>query len=184
MTKIEDINDDVDQFHTILEALKNRLHAMEEINDSIVSLIDEDEYEAELVETADYMLELKIRMQKLEKRHPVAAVQPPPPTRNVNNNVDTNRVIIPPVDPSTHSFQGTASFSSSSYRLPKLTIPTFSGDVLKWQHFWDSLESMVHTNINLTDVQKFSYLQSQLDGDAARTIEGFPLTNANYNRAV
>ena len=49
---------------------------------------------------------------------------------------------------------------------------------------WDSFESTVHTNINLTDVQKFSYLQSQLDGDAARTIEGFPLTNANYNRAV
>ena len=78
----------------------------------------------------------------------------------------------------------TALNSANYYRLPKLTLPTFNGDVQTWQTFWDSFESTVHQNINLTDVQRFSYLKSQLEEEAARTIDGFALTHTNYARAV
>ena len=78
----------------------------------------------------------------------------------------------------------TALNSANYYRLPKLTLPTFNGDVQTWQTFWDSFESTVHQNINLTDVQRFSYLKSQLEETAARTIDGFALTHTNYARAV
>ena len=37
---------------------------------------------------------------------------------------------------------------------------------------------------SLSDIQKFSYLRSLLQGDAARVIEGFPLTHTNYIQAV
>ncbi|KAH3697554.1 hypothetical protein DPMN_085057 [Dreissena polymorpha] len=42
----------------------------------------------------------------------------------------------------------------------------------------------MHSNINLTNVQKFGYLKDQLEGTAAMTVQGFALTNAKYMRAV
>ena len=43
---------------------------------------------------------------------------------------------------------------------------------------------MIHSNPSLTGVQKFNYLRAQLQGDAARVIAGFPLTNSNYEHSV
>ena len=58
------------------------------------------------------------------------------------------------------------------------------GNPLRWCTFWDSSEASVHSNSNLSGVQKCSYLQAQLVGDASRAIAGFPLTNNNYEQAV
>lgn len=56
--------------------------------------------------------------------------------------------------------------------------------MLPWQPFWDSFEAAVHSNPNLTGVEKFNYLRAQLEGEAARTAGGFPLTNANYEQSI
>ena len=69
-------------------------------------------------------------------------------------------------------------------RLPKLSLPTFSGDSLQWQTFWDSFDAAVHSNVGLSGVQKFNYLRAQLHGDAARVVAGFPLTDANYMHSI
>ena len=74
--------------------------------------------------------------------------------------------------------------STSASRLLKLSLPTFSGNPLLWQTFWDSFEAAVHGNPNLTGVEKFDYLRAQLEGEAARTVGGFPLTNANYEQSI
>ena len=79
---------------------------------------------------------------------------------------------------------GNVSLSANYHRLPKLTLPMFEGDVQTWQSFYVSFESKVHQNCNLTDVQKLSYLKNLLIGEAARTIDGFALTNINYARAI
>ena len=68
---------------------------------------------------------------------------------------------------------------NANHKLPKLTLPSFNGNVSLWQTFWDSFESAVHSNPTLTDVQKFCYLKSQLEGEALQTVEGFVLTNSN-----
>ena len=64
-------------------------------------------------------------------------------------------------------------------RLPKLNIPMFTGDPLMWQPFWDSFDAAINSNPVLSNVQKLNYLRAQLQGDAARVISGFPLTNNN-----
>ena len=69
-------------------------------------------------------------------------------------------------------------------RLPKLNLPSFAGDPLTWQSFWDSFQAAVHSNAALDSVQKFNYLKAQLCGDASRAIAGLLLTSANYNHAV
>ena len=68
--------------------------------------------------------------------------------------------------------------------LPKLTLPTFSGDPLAWQMFWDSFNTAIHANPSLSGVQKFNYLKAQLQSDAERTIAGLPLTELNYQHSI
>ena len=51
-----------------------------------------------------------------------------------------------------------SSSRDSSAKLPKLILQTFSGDPAKYQEFWDSYNSAVHSNLSL-DVSKFNYLK-------------------------
>lgn len=67
---------------------------------------------------------------------------------------------------------------------PKLNLPTFAGDPLTWQGFWDSFEVAINSNAALDGVQKFNYLKAQLHGDASRAIAGLPRASANYNHAI
>ena len=69
-------------------------------------------------------------------------------------------------------------------RLPNFSLPTFSGEPLTWQTFWDSFSAAVDSNHTLSGVQKFNYLRAQLQGNAARAIAGFPLTDANYTHSI
>ena len=79
------------------------------------------------------------------------------------------------VTPTTTAAGGRNQSHFDTCRLPKLTLPTFSGNPLHWLTFWDSFQAAIDLNPNLSGVQKFNYIKGQLDGDAARTIEGLPL---------
>ena len=68
--------------------------------------------------------------------------------------------------------------------LPKLSLPSFSGDPLSWQTFWDSFSAAVDSSPVLSGVQKFNYLRTLLQGEAARAVAGFPLSDANYSHSV
>ena len=69
-------------------------------------------------------------------------------------------------------------------RLPKLTLPTFNGNPLQWQTFWDSFTAAVDSNPSLSQVQKLNYLRAQLQEDAAHVISGLTLTDSNYAHSV
>ena len=69
-------------------------------------------------------------------------------------------------------------------RLPKLTFPLFSGNVLEWQSFWYCFETTVHNNPTLSGVQKLNYLCAQLQEGVLHVITGLPLTNTSYSHSV
>ena len=69
-------------------------------------------------------------------------------------------------------------------KLPKITLPHFNGNVMKWSTFWDSYESAVHKNKDLSDVDKFNYLRSLLERSAYDAIAGLTLSAANYKEAI
>ena len=48
-------------------------------------------------------------------------------------------------------------------KLPKITLPRFSGEVTKFRAFWDSFESAVDKNSSLSAVDKFNYLNALLE---------------------
>ena len=68
----------------------------------------------------------------------------------------------------------------SRVKLPKLSFKKFGGDIT----FWDSFHSAVHSNEDLSNVDKFNYLISFLEGSVAECISGLTLTSANYEEAV
>jgi len=69
-------------------------------------------------------------------------------------------------------------------KLPKITLPRFSGEITKFRAFWDSFESAVDKNPNLSAVDKFNYLNALLEGSAARSIQGLSLSEVNYTAAI
>ena len=73
---------------------------------------------------------------------------------------------------------------NSAVRLPRLDLPTFSGNALEWQPFWDRFNAAVNSNPSISDVQKLNYLRSQLCGEASQVIAGFSLKSANYSQSV
>ena len=81
--------------------------------------------------------------------------------------------------------QGASKKSQSTRaKLPKLNLPVFSGDVTEWMTFWDSYETAVHQNSELSDVEKFTYLKTLVTRTAKESIAGLTLTSANYKEAV
>ena len=64
-------------------------------------------------------------------------------------------------------------------KLPKLQLRSFNGDLTKWTAFWESFESAVHNNSELSEVEKFNYLNSLLERSAREAVSGLALTAAN-----
>ena len=77
---------------------------------------------------------------------------------------------------------GSSQSQSDNLKLPKLVLPKFDGDVLKWQSFWECFEASVDRS-EMPEVTKFAYLRSFLKGDALDCISGLPLTAVNYSGA-
>ena len=72
------------------------------------------------------------------------------------------------------------SSTGNSVKLPKLEIPSFSGEKLKWAEFRDSFEAAVNLNTSLSEVEKLNYLMSKLSGEARNSVSGIQLSNENY----
>lgn len=66
-------------------------------------------------------------------------------------------------------------------KLPKISLPISMG---KWAAFWDSFNSAIHTNDRLSEIDKFNYLSSLLQGTAYDAIAGLALSSVNYQEAV
>ena len=80
------------------------------------------------------------------------------------------------------------SHNTNNHKLPvfnpKLALPVFNGNVLKWQTFWDSYKVAIHENSSLSDIQKITNPKAQVSGEATQSIEGLPLTESNYVQCI
>ncbi|XP_062557924.1 uncharacterized protein LOC134222785 [Armigeres subalbatus] len=72
----------------------------------------------------------------------------------------------------------------SDLKLPRMNLPTFSGNYLEWQSFFDLFESLVHANPSLKDSQRLYFLKTNLDGEAASLISHLKIEDANYRAAL
>ncbi|GFT02251.1 reverse transcriptase domain-containing protein [Trichonephila clavipes] len=72
----------------------------------------------------------------------------------------------------------------NSVRLPKLQIDKYFGDPCLWLEFWNKFQNSLDKNETLTKVDKFSYLRSLLGGVAGNVVNGFALSDDNYDNAL
>lgn len=77
-----------------------------------------------------------------------------------------------------------SSSRGANVKLPKITVPLFNGDPVKWTSFWDSYQSAIHWNSDLTEVNKFNYLRSLLNHSAYDAIAGLTLSSTNYQQVI
>lgn len=68
-------------------------------------------------------------------------------------------------------------------RLPKISVPNFSGEYMDWIPFQDIYLSLVHNNPALSRAVKFYYLKGAVSGEAASLIGCISATEANYETA-
>lgn len=68
-------------------------------------------------------------------------------------------------------------------KLPKINIPTFSGNYRDWSYFKDMFTSLVEDDTTLSDIQKHHYLRTSLKGEADQLVRHFDITAANYSHA-
>lgn len=88
----------------------------------------------------------------------------------------------------THNLKGTSSNHNtdtsskvvSNVRLPKITLPTFSGLYTEWASFRDLFSSLIDGNGSLDEVQKLHYLKGHLTGEAEQLLRHTPVTASNY----
>ena len=70
-------------------------------------------------------------------------------------------------------------------RLPKLDVPTFDGDILKWTTFGEQFMVSVHDRPHLSKAEKLAYLRHSLkEGAAKNIIEGLSMSGDQYDEAV
>ena len=81
---------------------------------------------------------------------------------------------------SNHSSQ--SSGRENNVKLPKLTLPIFSGLVVEFPSFWEQFEAVIDSS-DMPTITKFTYLRSFLSGDAKDSIAGLSLTERNYRVA-
>ena len=111
-----------------------------------------------------------------------------------NNNINDSQ-IVSTSQPTTAESTGTVNYEHHSInissnnvpqstpnrsKLLKLVLPKFRGDVTQWRTFWDSFNRAIHTNSYLTMINKFNHLNSWLEGQALRAIQGLTLSESNY----
>lgn len=112
----------------------SHIQALELVNDSLDPLLQFD-LEKEMGDFEDNFYELKAKLQA------ICAVQPP------------------------HHSSASSISSGIAYgalRLPSISIPDFDGDILKWVSFYDIYSSLIDSNPELSDIQKFHYLKHAL----------------------
>ncbi|XP_011313630.1 uncharacterized protein, partial [Fopius arisanus] len=65
-------------------------------------------------------------------------------------------------------------------QLPKISLPTFSGNFSEWTPYKDLFLSMVVGNPALSTVEKFHYLLTSLTGEAKQLISTLPVTHDSF----
>lgn len=141
--------------------LDEKLQTLKQLDTDIADLVADDDLDTEIAGADEYKANIFAALTRIDKA--------------LRQRADTHRAPLPtPVTPPT----------STKVKLPKLVLPHFGGDLLKWPTFWDSYESAVHNNRDLTNVEKFNYLRSLLDHTAYDAIAGLTLSSANYDEAI
>ena len=155
-------NEAAARLNVVCEQLEGKMKVLTNLDGEIVSLCQVDDITREIDESEGIIAKL------IECKRKIASAMSNPVSTSTISSHPVAATVRPAVKP----------------RLPKLTLPKFRGVVTTWSSFWDSFKAAVHDNDSIPKIDKFNYLNSSLEGVAARTVQGLTLTEGNYDSAV
>ena len=165
---------------------------MSTLDGEILELTADDTLTEEIDRADQYKEEVRRVLAKLNKA--LHSTYAPTPRTNLSPRVDSV-----PVEPTAGSstttnpqvgapditgVHPTPLAHGTKVKLPKFTLPRFNGNPVKWTAFWDSYESSIHNNGELSEVDKFNYFRSLLEGSAFEAVQSLTLSAANYLDAI
>lgn len=86
-------------------------------------------------------------------------------------------------NPSSFTNTSASKLFESRVKLPAINLPIFDGQISKWISFRDTFMSLIHNNVELSEIQKFHYLNSSLKGSALQSISAILTTSDGYQQA-
>lgn len=92
-----------------------------------------------------------------------------------DSNIDSMRDLL------TRSPMSEQSAMRSHFPLPKLDLPTFSGNYDEWLGFRDSFEAIIGGDRTIPNIQKLHFLRSYLKRNALKIIDNLETIDTNYN---
>ena len=157
------------QLKTYRIALTEKLNILGALDDEILALMKEEHIEDEIKETGTFRESIHQMIVEIDETlHALELEKAGHSDKSISHS-------------NSNSF--TESLGAGKAKLPKITLKKFYGDPISFSPFWDSFASAVDDNCSLSDVDKFNYLRSLLEGPAAGAIRGLPLTAENYEAA-
>ena len=154
-----------------LERCREQVSKIEELNERIINELTEGDTISEEIETEksridDNDLRIKTTIKALEMAE-----------ERIEQAADAA-----PRQPQTVT-EDSQQTSTSGLKLPKLSLPTFTGKYSEWTPFSDTFNSTVDSNRTLSNIQKLHYLKSLLKDEPARLLSHLPTSSANYEVA-
>ena len=175
------------RINQLKRSLEKKLQSLGDLDRDILEITPDDSIDAEIVQADEMKERIYAALPRLDRclslTRPSGRTTPmpdPPATDPPDGDV-------PPMDPAPAIADPPASSvvtQGARVKLPKISLPRFNGNPIKWTAFWDSYESAIHLNRDLSEVDKFNYLRSILDGTASDAVAGLTLSSANYQQAI
>ena len=165
-------------------SLERKIQVIAKLDDEILDTVEDDQIDAE-IEEADRVYGvaqeklraiegvLKPKQVKQEISASMSVVSGAGSTSSASTNV-TGAVAAP---------VASVNVQHKHMKLPKYEI-SFDGDPKKYRTFRDLFDVAVKNRADLTNVERFTYLQSFLKGEAATAIEGLAITDGNFDDAL
>ncbi|KAG0443974.1 hypothetical protein HPB47_014325 [Ixodes persulcatus] len=149
---------DFTDLHVHLDFLLQKEAQLKDIDNEIKDLVDDEDLENEVVGTLEYNMNIS---------HTVTRVRCALTRNHINSNpsqVSDNGSALGDRDQVSARTGGLAHAPARrtprTVALPKLQIPSFSGNLRDWQGFWDHFRATIHDNVDLPRIEKFKYLQT------------------------
>ena len=177
----------------IAKSLESKVELLKSLDEKVVAKINIDAIEADIVQSDEIELKTKLTIHiinqlLLNKEHQesnVSARGTPRPDREgegvtglATPGIPEPRQLLASSSPSRSIRTGVRP------KLQKMNLQRCNGDVTKFTSFWETFESTFHSNEGISDIDKFNYLQTLLEGPAAKAIQCLPMVEANYESAV
>lgn len=100
--------------------------------------------------------------------------------QNIERTTSPLQTSQPPSEAQANSTISCQHEDTLSFKLPVIKIPNFDGTYFKWLEFKETFTSLVHENPKIKAIHKFYYLNSYLEGEAARVVCGLEVSEHTY----